>query len=374
MIEVTRYDELNLDDLKLKETPEGYLEGFAIATRVGVFSYQRADGSIQKEYRPAEEVFNEDSMNSFKMVPITDNHPSVMVTAENAKELSVGFTGQEIKRIDGKFMAPYVKITEKKAVDAAKQGLKKGLSWGYKVNLVKQDGVFNGERYDYVQTNIRGNHLAIVNQGRAGDQARLRLDAEDAICVFNNNFKENLNMKKIRLDGKEFEVSEEVASRLDSLETDNSSLKDTNRGLTAKADALEGERDGLKVKLEAELKKDHSAEIAEKVKGRIALISKAAEFLKKDEDISGLSDRDVQIKAITAIQPESKFDGKSDEYVAARFDSICEFKKDTKLAEHFKVASNKTDGVEDKTDEAAALSSKSLQANLIKRSTNKTGE
>lgn len=374
MTEVTRYDQLNLDELKLKETPEGYLEGFAIATRVGVFSYQRADGSVQREYRPAEEVFNEDSMNSFKMVPITDNHPSVMVTAENAKELSVGFTGQEIKRIDGKFMAPYVKITEKKAVDAAKQGLKKGLSWGYKVNLVKQDGIFNGERYDYVQKNIRGNHLAIVNQGRAGDQARLRLDAEDAICVFNNNFKENLNMKKIRLDGKEFEVSEEVASRLDSLETDNSSLKDTNRGLTAKADTLEGERDGLKVKLEAELKKDHSAEIAEKVKARIALISKAAEFLKKDEDISGLSDRDVQIKAVTAVLPESKFDGKSDEYVAARFDSICEFKKDAKLAEHFKVASNKTDGVEDKTDEAAALSSKSLQANLIKRSTNKTGE
>lgn len=372
MIEVTRYDELNLDDLKLKETPEGYLEGFAIATRVGVFSYQRADGSIQREYRSAEEVFNEDSIKSFQMVPITDNHPSVMVTVDNAKELSVGFTGQEIKRIDDKFMAPYVKITDKKAVDAAKQGLKKGLSWGYKVNLVKQDGVFNGERYDYIQTNIRGNHLAIVNQGRAGDQARLRLDAEDAICVFNNNFNDSqINMKKYKLDSKEFEVAEEVAARLDSDAATISSLKNTEKELKEKVDSLQGANDGLKSKLDEELKKDHSAEVAAQVKAKIALIGKAAEFFKKDEDISGLSAREIQVKAITAIEPEFKADEKSDEYVSARFDIICEFKKDAKLGEHFKVASSKTDS-EDSSK--LNLSSEDLSRDLMKRTiNNKTG-
>jgi hypothetical protein len=90
---ISRFDQVNLDEYKLTQTPEGYLEGFAIATRVGVFSYMKADGTIQKEFRPAEEVFQEDSINSFKMIPITDEHQGV-ISAENAKSLSVGITGQ----------------------------------------------------------------------------------------------------------------------------------------------------------------------------------------------------------------------------------------------------------------------------------------
>lgn len=371
MSEVVRYDQQNLDNLKLKETPEGFLEGFAVATRVGVFQYQRADGSIQKEFRPPEEVFNEDSMNSFKMLPITDNHPDEMVNADNAKELSIGFTGQEIKKIDDKFMAPYVKITDKKAVQNAKQGLKQGLSWGYKVNLVKKDGIYKGERYDYVQTNIRGNHLAIVHQGRAGDQAKLRVDSEDAICVFNNNFNDQNSMKKYRFDGKDFEVAEEVAAKLDSDAAELSSLKNTNKEQKSRIDSLEGERDGLKTKVEELSKKDNSEEIAKQVQARVSLIKKAGEFFKADEDLTSLSERDIHIKAIVAVQPDSKFDGKSDEYVAARFDTICEFRKDKNLAESFKIASDKKDGDETKTDEAEALTSNSLQANLIKRSTSK---
>lgn len=371
MLEVVRYDQQNLDSLKLKETPEGFLEGFAVATRVGVFQYQRADGSIQREFRPPEEVFNEDSINSFKMLPITDNHPDEMVNADNAKELSIGFTGQEIKKIDEQYMAPYLKITDKKAVQNAKQGLKKGLSWGYKVNLVKKDGIYKGERYDYIQTNIRGNHLAIVHQGRAGDQAKLRVDSEDAICVFNTNFNDNQkNMKKYRLDGKDIEVAEEVAAKLDSDAAEISSLKNTNKEQKSKIDSLEGERDALKTKVEAESKKDHSAEIAEKVKAKVALIKKAGEFFKADEDLTSLTEREIHVKAINAVQPDAKFDGRSDEYVAATFDTICEFRKDKNLAKSFEIASDKKDS-ESKSDEAEGLTNKSLQAGLINRSTKK---
>jgi uncharacterized protein len=376
MSEVLRYDNINLDDLKLKETPEGYLEGFAVATRVGVFSYMKADGTIQREFRPPEEVFNEDSMNSFKMLPITDDHPDVMVNADNAKDLSVGMTGQEIKKIDNNFMAPYVKITDKKSVAAAKQGMKKGLSWGYKVNLVKKDGVHNGERYDYVQTNIRGNHLAIVHQGRAGSEAKLRTDSQDAMCVFNNfnNNNNNLIMKKYKLDGKEIEVSEEVFSRLDALETEITSLKNTEKETKTKIDSLQGECDGLKDKLKSESKKDTAKEmqeeVAKKVKARLALVEKTSDFIKKDEDISELSDRDVQVKAIQAVQPEFKADDRSDEYIAARFDTICEFKKDKNLGENFKIASEKNDSDGDNKKDSG-LSNKDLQAGLINRSTKK---
>lgn len=368
MPEFLRYDQVNLDELKLKETGEGFLEGYAIATRVGVFTYRKSDGSLQREFRSPEEVFNKDSIDSFKMVPITNGHPSEMVTADNAKDLAIGMTGQKIKKIDEKYMAPFVKITDKDAVSNAKNKSKTGLSWGYKVDLVKKDGIYNGERYDYIQTKIRGNHLAIVHEGRAGSQAKLRMDEEDAVCVLNNNFNNNLNMKKIKLDGKDFEVSEEVAARVDSLEAENSVLKNKEKELSTKVDTLQGSHDALKTKLDEEMKKDHSTEVEEKVKARIALIEKASDFIKKDEDISSLSDRDVQVKAITNVCSDFKADGKSDEYISARFDTICDFRKDKNLSESIKIASNKNDS----SEASIGTSNSELQANLINRS--KKGE
>jgi hypothetical protein len=370
MPEVQRFDNINLDEYKLKETPEGYLEGFAIATRVGVFQYRKADGSIQRELRLPEEVFKQDAIDSFKLQPITDNHPLSQVNADNAKQLTVGVTGQEVKQ-DAKYLAPYVKIMDKDAIVAVKSG-KRGLSFGYTVELEKADGIYNGERYDYIQRNIRGNHLAIVYAGRAGEQARLRLDSQDAICVLNNNFNNNsehMTLKKIKLDEKEFEVAEEIAAKLDSSAAEISSLKSTNKELTNKADALKGEVDGLKDQIKDLNKKDHSEELAKKVNDKVALIIKAKEILKSDEDLSGLSVKEIHSKVITAIRPESKLDGQSDEYVAARFDTICEFRKDEKLTKHFELASSKKTE-EDKNDNID-LSNEALQADLIKRSTKK---
>lgn len=371
MEQVLRFDEINLDQLKLTETPEGFLEGYAIATRTGVFSYRRADGSIQKELRTDEEVFNQDAIDSFKMKPITNNHPEDMVNIDNASELSVGMTGQDIKKIDN-YLAPFIKITDKKAVQDAKSG-KRGLSFGYKVTLVKKDGVFKGERYDYVQTNIRGNHLALVYEGRAGEKAKLRLDSQDAICVF-NNFNKNLNMKIIRLDGKEFEVSEEVASKIDSIEAENTALKKDKEVLSkdksdlqSKLDTVTGEKDSIQVKLDEELKKDHATDIAKKVQARLNLEKKASEFFKSDEDFSKLSDKEIKSKVITLFSKEFKADEVSDDYLTARFDSIIDIKKDANFAENIKAASNKTDSNQSKV----AVSNADLQRGLIKNSTKK---
>lgn len=372
MEQVLRFDEINLDELKLIETPEGFLEGYAIATRTGVFSYRRADGSIQRELRTEEEVFNQNAINSFKMKPITNDHPNDMVNIDNASDLLIGMTGQEIKRIDN-YLAPFIKITDKKAVQDAKSG-KRGLSFGYKVNLIKKDGIFKGEKYDYVQTNIRGNHLALVYEGRAGEKAKLRLDSQDAICVFNNNFNNNLKMKKIRLDDKEFEVSEEVASKIDFIEAENTSLKKDKEDLEkskselqSKLDTVTGEKDSIQVKLNEELKKDHAGDIAKKVQERIALEKKASEFFKADEDFSKLSDKEIKSKVISLFTKDFNADSVSDDYLSARFDSIIDIKKDANFAENIKAASNKTDS----DQSPVALSNFDLQRGLFKQSTKK---
>lgn len=362
-IETIRYDNFNLDEVKLIKTPEGYLEGYAIATRTGVFNYMRADGSIQKELRLPEEVFKQDAINSFKLLPITDDHPQEEVNSNNIKELAVGFTGEDIKRQDN-YLLTKLKITDKKAIDAINSG-KRGLSYGYKVNLIKKDGIYEGERYDYVQTDIKGNHLAIVYHGRAGDKARLRLDGQEAICVF-NNFNNNLTMKNIKLDGKDYEVSEEVFSRLNTLETDNSNLKNTEKDLQNKVDSLEGERDALKAKIQELSNKDDSEEIAFKVKQRISLEKKASEFLKEDEDFSKLSDKDIKTKVIVAFSPEFNADEKSDEYINARFDAVIDIKKDVNLSKNMRIACSKTD----LNESIVAISNEDLQRDLLKRSNN----
>lgn len=359
---VIRYDDFNLDDLKLKKTSEGYLEGYAIATRTGVFNYMKSDGSIQKELRLPLEVFKQEAVDSFKLLPITDDHPQEQVNSENIKQLAVGFTGEDIKRKDS-YLLTKLKITDKKAISNIDAG-KRGLSYGYTTDLIKQEGLYNGEKYDYIQTNIKGNHLAIVYQGRAGDKARLRLDDQGAVCVFNNST--NLNMEKIKLDGKEYEVSKEVFLKLDTLEKENSNFKTSEKQLKTKLDSLEGERDALKDKIEKLSKRDDSKEIAIKVKERISLEKKAYEFLKEDEDFSKLSDKDIKTKVIVSFSPEFNADEKSDEYINARFDAVVDMKKDVNLFKNMKIAGSNKDS--EHLD--ISLSNEDLQRDLIKRSSN----
>ena len=72
-----------------KKTTEGYLEGRAIVSNVGVFTYVLPDGTIQRELRPPEEVFAEESINSLKLKPITNDHPAEKVTTENIKKYHI---------------------------------------------------------------------------------------------------------------------------------------------------------------------------------------------------------------------------------------------------------------------------------------------
>lgn len=359
MGKILRFDQIDANNLKLTETSEGFLEGYAIATRTGVFLYRRADGSVQRELRNDEEVFNQESIDSFKMKPITNDHPEDMVDIDNASNLSVGMTGQEIKKIDN-YLAPFIKITDKKAIQDIKSG-KRGLSFGYKVNLIKKDGVYKGEQYDYIQTNIRGNHLALVYEGRAGEKARLKLDEQDAICIF-NNFNNNLKMKKIRLDGKEFEVSEEVASKIDSTEAENASLKKDKSELQSKLDTVTGQKDSIQVRLDEELKKDHVENARTMILKRIDLEKKASELLKTDENFSRLSDKEIKSKVICLFTENFNADNVSEDYLNARFDAIIDIKKNINFAENVKAASNKNDS----SDQPVDLSNKNLQRDLFK--------
>ena len=63
-------------------------------------------------------------------------------------------------------------------IDKVKKTPYRELSLGYNLDLIEEPGEWNGEPYDAIQTNIRINHLAIVESARAGEQAHLNLDGK----------------------------------------------------------------------------------------------------------------------------------------------------------------------------------------------------
>lgn len=160
------------------ETSQGFLKVEGHASRVGVFTYRNKDGSERRELRLPEDVFRAKALKGYEGAPITNNHPAKKVTARTARSVSVGHV-QGSARKDGDHVATTMMVTDEDAIAALRKG-KRGLSTGYEVDLEETPGVHPiYGRYDAIQRNLVINHLAIVDFPRAGDSARVRMDAAD---------------------------------------------------------------------------------------------------------------------------------------------------------------------------------------------------
>lgn len=335
---------------KMELTDEGYLTGRAIATNVGVFPYIMDDGSVLYELRAPEEVFHPDSVKTLEKALMTNNHPVVLVDAENSKELQVGFTGDV--RQDQYHLAPSITITDKDAVQDVMDG-KRGLSCGYTADVVMESGNWMGIHYDATQKNIRYNHLAIVPKGRAGDAAKLKLDSADSVGVLRidkKNSKEGsvkmaeitVNSRKYKVDNEEFvSLYQDTAKELETSKTEHAdALKQVNTDLAksvAKCDQLDEENTKLKAEVE-ELKKNQfdTAEVDQMVKDRMALLDsaeKAGVEIKED-----MSTEDIQREVVLSVFPtaKEKLDAGDETYLKARFDGAVEVLTNTSGLQSFK--------------------------------------
>ena len=170
---VLRLDSIPL--VKATYTPEGYLEDTPILTSTGIFEYTNPDGSIRRELRLPEEVFKPESLASYCGKPICITHDAGLITKDNVHENAVGTILSEGFR-DGASVRAKIIIHDTDEMKLA--GLKE-LSLGYNLDLDETPGEWNGQPYDAVQRNIVINHLALVLEARAGEQARLNIDSRD---------------------------------------------------------------------------------------------------------------------------------------------------------------------------------------------------
>lgn len=303
---VTRRDILKRDEIEF--TPQGFLKVPIFAGRTGVQVYIDQNGNEIREFRPVEEVFRQETMDSLAMIPITNEHPAGMVDANNARLYTVGSTGETVERIDNKFLAVNGAIYDQATIEDIRKG-KSEVSLGYEVELDETPGEFEGEKYDVIQRNIVHNHLAIVSKGRAGPEVRLRLDNNEAVLKDENIIviteeADSMAMKKIKIDGKEYQVDEKVAlellqSKKDQEEAEKKLKDQEEEEEEKKKKDLEEEEEEKKKKdleEEEEKKKDLGHETEEKKMDRLQAKNDALESENKK-----LKDGHVDSKGVDSI-------------------------------------------------------------------------
>lgn len=144
-------------------------------SKAGVFPYLGASiGAPDRErvymvYRPEEELNNQDTIDSFKLLPFINEHPASLLGdgMVNAEDKGIeGVIGEDIY-FDAPYLRGNIKVFTKRMNESIDSG-KIELSPGYKCKYEFTAGTYNGERYDVIQREIRGNHLALVEEGRSG--------------------------------------------------------------------------------------------------------------------------------------------------------------------------------------------------------------
>lgn len=316
------------EPIRMTMTDEGYLTGEARVARVGIQDYMNGDGTVRKEYRPVDEVFSADAIASFKNRPITLGHPDELVTADNAKELSVGMVGENI-RPDGRWLVMPLTITDGDTIRQIADGMVE-LSAGYMADVEDSAGDYEGEKYDAIQRGIRGNHVAIVDRARAGSMARLKLDAADAVAVSHTHSpKRNDSMSEsktavTRIDGIEYQVAPEVERHIARQDEKVAGLTTDLEAAKAEVEAATAKADEAKAEIER-LKKEYSDEaIRDAAKARVALERAAAKVLGDDADMGEMTDREIREAVCTKVHDGLDLSEKSDVYVEARFDAAIE--------------------------------------------------
>jgi hypothetical protein len=334
-MKVVRFDQM---PLRATRDENGFLVAPAAFTRVGVFYYVNDDGSVRAELRLAEEVFADATLQSMQMLPVTNDHPPEMVNPQNAKKYQVGFSSENVIR-DADMAKGYIKVTDAAAINAIESGQKVELSCGYMADLDFTEGIWEGIRYDAIQRNIRYNHIAIVQNGRAGSQCKIKTDSADVRFAVSKPIEGSTRMKLIRVDGIEVELSDvagqvvekhlahrdmtekEIKDKLSELEEKKMDLEKELEKMKGNKDAMEAELAKAKDEAEAARKDANDmTRIDALVKARAELIDKCKPMVAADVKLDAMSDLEIKTAVVAATYPEIKLDGASSDRIDGLFE------------------------------------------------------
>ena len=256
-------------------------------TKAGVFPYlgKQISPSLEPDkiyqvYRPEEEI--KKAASTFKLVPLVDDHTMLGPDFTPAEQKGVhGVLGEDIQERNGTLFAD-VKIFSEQLKREIQDG-KKELSLGYFCKYDLTPGQYNGMHYDAVQRDLKGNHIALVDNGRMGHDVRvmdaMAFDALDIVGSIDENPNHSPKNGGIKIATGSMNITKNLSS--------------TNHGVGGKdaAPGKENEMDKVKQAIEA-IKAlfadpeagDKDGKLAE-ILGTLAPAAPADDKPAKDEDV-----------------------------------------------------------------------------------------
>lgn len=341
MENVTFFD-ISTDIKNAEFTDEGYLHVPAKVGRTGVMVYYKGDGMLDHItafdslpigepipiLREDVEVFNPESLKSYRYKPVTNGHPKIgLVDSDTVQKYQVGMTKGVVKRAADTIKVDLV-VTDKATIKDVQTG-KRQISCGYTSDIKTEPGkdpVF-GE-YKGTQTNIVCNHIAIVESGRAGTQVRIGDASSKRKENKQMSEKEIMNLHRREFGGLTVTFSDQGAEVFDAMnarvkkaESARDKYKSELADMTAERDKIKGKLDAAKEKASDMVALD--AAVAE----RSELIANAKR-LNPDIETNGKTNAAIMKDAVSKVS-KVDLEGKSEDYIAGAFESaITDAEKD----------------------------------------------
>ena len=303
---VPRFDLSELS--KPVKRDNGWLEVEGYIGRSGLLTYRKDDGSPWVEYRPPEEAFNPETLRSFRLVPLTNGHPktaSGLLDAGTAAGHQVGSVEQPTP--DGDKLRARMLVTDASTIEDMENGNARQLSCGYMADVDPTPGEINGQHYDAIQRNVRGNHVALVPVGRAGADCSVRMDSLTAVLEPSVTAAPPAsgNAVKVKIDGVEYEVPNAVARM----------FANQIARLEARTDAAEDKAKRLAAELTTVPEKIRAG-----IEARAKLERDARSVLGEGAKLDSLSDLEIKRRVVSYANHTDVSD-KSADYLQGAFES-----------------------------------------------------
>lgn len=240
---------------------------------------------IVKVTTPPETLFDEETINLCRSMPVTIGHPKVDVNLANNKELQKGFL-EGAPLADGTFLTGFVVLNNKDAINLVDSGVDQ-TSWGHNALLRRDevDGVVSATKVKITSVN----HLAIVQRGRA--QTTRIGDSGEEISIVDQALFDTLQAECDSANAKVATLSQQLA--------DAEAAKLSDEAINALVD--------------------------ERVQARSALLMNVARL--GDEvakmDFTGKSEMDIKRDVVAKLR-DADVSGRSDDYIEAAFEIALE--------------------------------------------------
>lgn len=215
-------------------------------SKAGVFPY--LGKSISDDCEPDKIYYVFRSPETLKASADTwDNPPKPFIN--DHEMLGEGFSKIDDRPVQGVIHNPVfendtlyadISVYSESLKDAIANG-KKELSLGYFCKYRKEKGVYKGEAYDYVQEDMVGNHIALVDNGRCGSDVKV--------------FDSKCTMDSLDIDIEQLKTESDSAMITTETETKDSEMKDDEKKeVEVKDEDLEEKKESVKDQDETEEK------------------------------------------------------------------------------------------------------------------------